>query len=198
MMVGNVATLRMCWGGRGPAPRCWQRASATRRPSWPRASSRWRRAQTGRSASTTWTRLLSSTTTMRPPTSQGASEDNNYRKESEEWHMILIRCLHHLGKNGGAIEDAIMAVERQSYSGNILEIKYSIHTWHILVPAKEALGTALYSSGYFEKALIQFHKSNRLRQSSCYDEWIGRCEETIKAYLIAANIDAGTVRGGYF
>ena len=64
------------------------------------------------------------------------------------------------------------------------------------VPAKEALGTALYSSGYFEKALIQFHKSNRLRQSSCYDEWIGRCEETIRAYLTAADIDAGTVQGG--
>lgn len=65
-----------------------------------------------------------------------------------------------------------------------------------IVPAKEALGTALYSSGYFEKALIQFHKSNRLRQSSCYDEWIGRCEETIRAYLTAANIEAGTVQGG--
>ena len=29
------------------------------------------------------------------------------------------------------------------------------------MPAKEALGTALYSSGYFEKALMMFHKINR-------------------------------------
>ena len=90
-----------------------------------------------------------------------------------------------------------MAVGRQAYSGEFdhnLIVNFTIYT---TVPAKEALGTALYSSGYFEKALIQFHKSNRLRQSSCYDEWIGRCEETIRAYLTAANIDAGTVRGGY-
>ena len=113
-------------------------------------------------------------------------------------NYVVFRCLHHLGKNGEAIGDAIMAVERQPCSGEIDHnntiVSFTINT---TVPAKEALGTALYSSGYFEKALIQFHKSHRLRQSSCFDEWIGRCEETIRAYLTAANIDAGTVRGGY-
>ena len=90
----------------------------------------------------------------------------------------MLRCLHHLGKNGEAIGDAIMAVERQPYSGEFgaHTIKCQSPDLHNIyeVPAKEALGTALYSSGYFEKALIQFHKSNRLRQSSCFDEWIGR------------------------
>ena len=35
------------------------------------------------------------------------------------------------------------------------------------VAAKESLGTALYSSGYFEKALIQFHIMNRKRLVYC-------------------------------
>ena len=60
--------------------------------------------------------------------------------------------------------------------------------------AKEALGTALYSSGYFETALVEFHKVNRLRQN-IYDDWITRCEETIKAFLAASNIEAEMVGG---
>ena len=53
----------------------------------------------------------------------------------------------------------------------------------------------MYSSGFFEKALIQFHKMNRLRGSNTYDDWIGRCEETIKAFLSASHIDVETVEG---
>ena len=36
---------------------------------------------------------------------------------------------------------------------------------------------------------------NRQRQSTAYDEWIGRCEETIKAFLLASNIEVDTVAG---
>ena len=85
------------------------------RPFWRRVSSRWRRAPTARSAFTTWTRPWSSTTMMRRPTSPGASE----RSWKNRWELdnFMLRCLHHLGKNGEAIGDAIMAVERQPYSG---------------------------------------------------------------------------------
>ena len=61
--------------------------------------------------------------------------------------------------------------------------------------AKEALGTALYSSGYFERALVEFHRVSRLRQSTLYEDWITRCEETIKAFLAAANVEIETVTG---
>ena len=62
--------------------------------------------------------------------------------------------------------------------------------------ATEALGTALYSSGHFERALVEFHKVNRRRQN-IYDDWITRCEETIKAFLAAANVEIETVEGGH-
>ena len=39
------------------------------------------------------------------------------------------------------------------------------------------------------------YKINRQRQSTAYDEWIGRCEETIKAFLLASNIEVDTVAG---
>ena len=61
--------------------------------------------------------------------------------------------------------------------------------------AKEALGTALYSSGYFESALVEFHKLRRLRQSNLYEDWITRCEETIKAFLAASSVEEKTVSG---
>ena len=60
--------------------------------------------------------------------------------------------------------------------------------------ATEALGTALYSSGHFERALVEFHKVNRRRQN-IYDDWITRCEETIKAFLAASNIEIEIVTG---
>ena len=81
----------------------------------------------------------------------------------------------------------------QFYTSNFYKLINSSLSY--LVGAKEALGTALYSSGYFERALIQFHKMNRLRQSNTYDDWIGRCEETIKAFLVASEIEVSIVEG---
>ena len=75
--------------------------------------------------------------------------------------------------------------------------------------AREALGKALYSAGCFEHALVQFYKANRsvllfvinkcknffrIRQSSTYEEWITRCEETIKSYLAATKIEGMVVQ----
>lgn len=36
---------------------------------------------------------------------------------------------------------------------------------------------------------------NRLRKSNTYDDWIGRCEETIKAFMEAASIEEDIVAG---
>ena len=55
--------------------------------------------------------------------------------------------------------------------------------------AKETLGKALYSAGQFENALAEFHKAYRIRSTPTYEEWIGRCEDTIKAFLTKTNID---------
>ena len=41
---------------------------------------------------------------------------------------------------------------------------------------------------------MEFHKVNRLRQN-IYDDWITRCEETIKAFLAASNIETEMVAG---
>ena len=75
--------------------------------------------------------------------------------------------------------------------------------------AREALVKALYSAGCFEHALVQFYKANRsvllfvinkcknffrIRQSSTYEEWITRCEETIKSYLAATKIEGMVVQ----
>ena len=78
-----------------------------------------------------------------------------------------------MGKNKEAVADSRLAVKRQPDS----------------VPAKETLGKALYSAGQFEMALVEFHKAHRMRPISLYEEWIGRCEETIKAFLTATKID---------
>ena len=107
------------------------------RLSWRRASWRWRRARTARSAFTTWTRPWSSTTMMRRPTSPGASE----RSWKNRWELdnFMLRCLHHLGKNGEAIGDAIMAVERQPYSGEFgvkCTIKCQFPTFHNIISMK--------------------------------------------------------------
>ena len=55
------------------------------------------------------------------------------------------------------------------------------------------MGKALYSAGQFEKALAEFHKAYRMRPNNMFEEWIGRCEETIKAFLTATKIDCEIV-----
>ena len=52
---------------------------------------------------------------------------------------------------------------------------------------------AMYSAGRFENALVEFHKAKRMRPITLYEEWIGRCEETIKAFLTATKIDCEIV-----
>ena len=91
--------------------------------------------------------------------------------------ILHFRCNHYLGRNNEAIEDARLAVERQADS----------------VVAKETLGKALYSAGQFEKALVEFHKAYRMRPNTMYEEWIGRCEETIRHFLTAIKIDRDIV-----
>ena len=78
-----------------------------------------------------------------------------------------------MGQNKALVSDARLAVKSQPDS----------------VAAKDTLGKALYSSGQFEKALVEFHKAYRMRPISLYEEWIGGCEETIKAFLTATHID---------
>ena len=85
-----------------------------------------------------------------------------------------------------------------SFEKNFPIITSSHRHHHIFsVGAKEALGTALYSSGYFERALVEFHRVSRIRASSLYEDWITRCEETIQAFLAAANVEIETVSGKY-
>ena len=55
------------------------------------------------------------------------------------------------------------------------------------------LAQALYAAGQFECALVEFHRAHRLRQSNHFEEWINRCEETIKAFLLVATVDMPTV-----
>ena len=56
--------------------------------------------------------------------------------------------------------------------------------------AKEALGRALYASGQFEAALMQFQRVARLRPKEQESlDWISRCEETIKTFLAATKIE---------
>ena len=77
------------------------------------------------------------------------------------------------------------------------------------VSAREALGKALYAAGWFEKALVEFHRifrqvvdniisilitRFRLRQTKYFDDWITRCEETILSFLSTANLDSSSVR----
>ena len=37
-----------------------------------------------------------------------------------------------------------------------------------------------------------------MRQSNLYEDWITRCEETIQAFLAAANVEIETVEGGLY
>ena len=90
----------------------------------------------------------------------------------------LSRCHLHFGHNAEAIADARQAVNLQPSS----------------MLAKETLGKALYSAGQFENALVEFHKVYRERPSTLYEEWIARCEETIKAFLLGTKIDSMTVQ----
>ena len=83
------------------------------------------------------------------------------------------RCYNSLGRNKEAVEDAMRAAERDVNS----------------IAAKEALGKALYSDGKFELALVEFHRANRMRPNEVFDEWIGRCEETIRAFLTNKKLD---------
>ena len=87
--------------------------------------------------------------------------------------IIVLRCHLHFGQNKEAIADARQAVKIEPIS----------------VVAKEILGKALYSAGQFENALVEFHKADRIRPNTFYEEWILRCEETIKAFLTKTVID---------
>ena len=82
-----------------------------------------------------------------------------------------------MGRNKEAVEDAMRAAERDVNS----------------IAAKEALGKALYSDGKFELALVEFHRANRMRPNEVFDEWIGRCEETIRAFLTNTKLDCDVV-----
>ena len=83
-----------------------------------------------------------------------------------------------MGRNKEAVADARLAVKSQPES----------------VAAKDTLGKALYSAGQFEKALAEFHKAHRMRPISVYEEWIARCEETIKSFLTATKIDFDIIK----
>ena len=108
---------------------------------------------------------------------------------------IIFRCFYAFGLHSEAIEDAKKAVERKADS----------------LAAREALGMTLYADGLFEKALVEFHKvfrqvsnyfeyirdfviTSRIRQTKSFEEWITRCEETIKSFLSTTSIDSNTVR----
>ena len=93
--------------------------------------------------------------------------------------MIAFRCHLYFCHNDQAIIDARKAVSLEPSS----------------VVAKETLGRALYSAGQFENALVEFHKAYRARPFTVYEEWIGRCEETIKAFFAATKLDIVTVGG---
>ena len=82
-----------------------------------------------------------------------------------------------MGRNKEAVEDAMRAAERNANS----------------LAAKEALGKALYSNGQFEMALVEFHRANRIRPNEVFDEWIGRCEETIRVFLTNTKLDCNVV-----
>ena len=62
--------------------------------------------------------------------------------------ILLLFCprfYHSQGQTAESIEDAGEAVNINNQSA----------------PARAALGTALYTAGHFESALVQFYKANR-------------------------------------
>ena len=62
---------------------------------------------------------------------------------------IFIRCYFTLGRNDEAVHDAVEASKINPDNS----------------AAREALATALYANGHFERALIQFHRVYRFRLS---------------------------------
>ena len=78
--------------------------------------------------------------------------------------IVVIRCYYSLGQNAESIEDARNAVAISSQS----------------FLAREALGKALYSAGYFEHALVEFYKANRCHKMYFVKNKLGRNRNTIR------------------